>query len=72
MFAEICPAGMTTDAGTVAFNASELDKEIVAAAVGADVSVTKSDPTPVEVINAVAGDRELIVGLLGVVPSVVN
>ena len=63
---------MVTDAGTVAFAGSELFNEIDAAALGADVNDTASDPVPFEEIVIVEGDNVLSTGFAGVVPSVVN
>ena len=69
--AVVCPAGTVTDAGTVAFVASELLSETTAAALGADDRVTRSDPTPLDAIERTDGEREPTVGLTGT-PPVVN
>lgn len=70
--AEVCPAGTVTVAGTVAFVTSELLSETTAAALGAELSVTRSDPTPFDAIARTDGARDPTVGFTGVVPSVVN
>ncbi len=70
--ADVCPAGTVTEAGTVAFVASELESDMAAAELGADESVTRSEPTPFDAMESVDGARELTVGSIGVTPSVVN
>jgi len=70
--ADVWPAGIVTDAGTVAFVGSELESETDTEVLGAEDNATSNDPTPFDAIESVAGARELTVGSTGVTPSVVN
>src|SRR5574340_670522 len=70
--AEVCPAATTTDAGTVAFVGSELLRDTVAGADGADDSDTVNGDTAPTARDNDDGESELTVGLAGVDPSVVK
>ena len=60
------------DAGTVALVTSELLRETVADALGADDKLTVTGPDPPTVRDSDVGDTLDTVGLVGVVPSVVS
>lgn len=68
----VCPAGIVMVAGTVAFVTSELLKETVAEALGAEDKLTVTGPVPPTVTVNDVGDTLDTVGLVGVVPSVVS
>lgn len=72
MFAEVCPAGTDTVAGTVAFVGSELDTDTEAADDGALDRVTVRPCTAPTATPSVDGESELTVGGAGVEPSVVK
>jgi len=72
MFADVCPAGTLTEAGTVAFVGSELLTDTVATEDGALDSVTVNPSIPPTDTPMEDGDSVLTVGFAGVVPSVVK
>jgi len=68
----ICPAGIVSVAGTVAFVTSELLSATTAEALGAENNETVNDPAPPTDSDSEIGDTLDTIGSVGVVPSVVS